>query len=141
MSYDVYLRGEKKDPCVACGRPYHEEDGPDLPGPTYNLTPIFDLALTGEGLPSPNVTEASVVLFGAKTDRPRGLRLLSGKRGRATIEWLEKAVGHLEDPAKREAFVALEPPNKWGTLPDALSVMERLLQAARDFPDHTWEVH
>jgi hypothetical protein len=30
MSYDIYLRGDKE---------------PDLPNPTYNLTPIFDLAL------------------------------------------------------------------------------------------------
>lgn len=48
MSYDIYLRSE---PCDKCGRGGEE---PELPNPTYNLTPIFDLALTGEPLPNPH---------------------------------------------------------------------------------------
>lgn len=134
MSYDVYLRAPT---CPHCG---HKGAEPWCPDPTYNLTPIFDLALTGEPLPNPDVGEAGVVLLGEQTDRPRGLRLLSGKLARDTIVMLEKALGHLQDPAKRDAFVALEPDNGWGDLAGATTVIAKLLEHARAFPDNTWEV-
>lgn len=126
MSYDIYLRGDGETP--------------DLPGPTYNLTPIFDLALTGEELPNPDISEAKVVLFKESTDRPRGLRLLSGRVAGETTTWLEKALGHLKNPAEQELFKKLEPSNGWGTLQCAIDVMEELLQASRSCPKHTWEV-
>jgi hypothetical protein len=129
MSYDIYLRHE--DPT---------KGHPDLPGPTYNLTPIFDLALTGEEFPNPDTSEARVVLLGEKTDRPRGLRLLSGRKAKDTTAWLDKTLSHLRDPEKRTTFKALEPTNGWGTLDTAIIVIEWLLQASRDCPDHTWEV-
>src|SRR5271166_4063749 len=113
MSYDVYLQ---KPACPTCG---HADPGPDLPDPTYNLTPIFDLALTGEEYPNPDVTEARVVLLGAKTERPRGLRVLSGKTGRETVDTLSEACRRLLDPALHDKFRLLEPPNKWGTLESA----------------------
>ena len=77
MSYDIYLR-TKKPPCGECGRAFENSYISWIP--TYNLTPIFDRALTGEELPNPDVSEAQVVLFKEKTDRPRGLRLLSGHK-------------------------------------------------------------
>lgn len=135
MSYDVYLRSE---PCPHCQRKGYE---PDLPDPTYNLTPIFDLALTGEPMPNTDVGEGAVVLLGAKTDRPRGLRILDGRKASDTAKQLSAAMHRLEDPDMRARFVALEPTNKWGTLPDALSVMRRLREAAVEFPDNVWEVH
>jgi hypothetical protein len=135
MSYDVYLRGDSET-CPTCGR--------DAPGPedgwhpTYNLTPIFDRALTGEELPNPDVGEISVVLFRTKTDRPRGLRLLDGRIAGDTAEWLEKALRHLKDPANEATFRALEPENKWGVLENAISVMGELAEAAREWPKHKW---
>jgi hypothetical protein len=140
MSYDIYLRSEPKPDCPTCKRPFNDMGGPDLPNPTYNLTPIFDLALTGEELPNRDISEAKVVLFKEPTDRPRGLRLLSGRKAADTITWIEKALGHLNDPEKQVAFKALEPSNGWGDLPGAIRVMEKLLQAAKDYPDHEWEV-
>jgi hypothetical protein len=135
MSYDIYLRSKK---CDTCG---HEPDGPEyLPNPTYNLTGIFDRALTGEPLPNPEVGEAAVVLFGKATDRPRGLRVLSGRKARDTAPWIAKALAHLKNPAEADAFRALEPENRWGTLKDAQWVMERLLEAAEQYPDHVWEI-
>ncbi len=134
MSYDVYLRA---DPCDKCGK---SGDEPECPGPTYNLTPIFDLALSGEPLPNPDTSEVGVVLFGHATDRPRGLRLLNGRKGRDTIKQLQRALSDLQDPTKRDAFVALEPPNKWGDLPGAVYVIGKLLEAAIAHPDNTWEV-
>ena len=108
--------------------------------PTYNMTPIFDAALTGESLPNPDVSEGSIVLFKTMTERPRGISLLSGRKSAVTIAWLEKALGHLKDPAQREKFEALEPPNKWGDLKGAIWVIERMLENARAYPHNTWEI-
>jgi hypothetical protein len=135
MSYDVYLRGEV---CGSCG---HRAEGPSLPDPTYNLTDIFDLALTGEPLPSPEVREGAVVIFHEKTARPRGLRLLSGRKGSETILMIENALKRMEDPAWYERLLALEPKNKWGSLPGARDVMGKLLRAAKEYPGHVWEIH
>ena len=134
MSYDIYLKAEK---CPTCSR---DGDEPRSLNPTYNLTPIFDAALTDEPLPNPDVGEAGVVLFGEKTDRPRGIRLLNGKKGKDTVAWLEKALGRLRDPAKRAEFVALEPPNGWGTLGGAIEVVGNMLANAREYPDNTWDI-
>ena len=135
MSYDIYLRSPK---CSTCGRSDAE---PELPDPTYNLTPIFDRALTGEEFPSPNVSEMEVVILHRETDRPRGLRLLSGRKASDTKEWIEKAIRHLTNPANEAAFRELEPDNKWGTLRDAVWVMRELLAAVEKYPDNVWEIH
>ena len=136
MSYDVYLRKPK---CPTCG---HEDVVYNLPEPTYNLTPIFDLALTGEPMPNSDVSEGAVVLLGAKTDRPRGLRILSGRTGRDTLKQLDAAVFALCDSSEKEAaFRALEPSNGWGNLDGARDVMKRLRTAAKEHPDYVWEVH
>ena len=137
MSYDIYLHPEKSV-CPTCLRGAVE---PDLPNPTYNLTPIFDLALTNETLPNPKTSEAAVVLFREKTDRPRGLRLLSGRKAKDTIGDLQVALARLKDPENEEKFRALEPDNKWGTLEDAIFVMARLIQEAIMYPGHEWEIH
>ncbi len=136
MSYDIYLDAPE-DRCQACGR---EHGSPDLPGPTYNLTPIFDLALTGEPLPNPNVSEGHVVLLRAATDRPRGLRVLSGRLAEDTVTRLESALAALNDPARDGEFRALEPENGWGTLRDARSVIDRMLDAAREYPKYRWRI-
>jgi hypothetical protein len=134
MSYDIYLTSTR---CPTCGRA-GESCSRDLPEPTYNLTPIFDLALTGEPLPGPSTTEFSVVVLGDKTERPRGLRVLSMRKASDTIPMLEHALDRLKDPAWRDRLIALEPPNKWGTLKDAVSVVERMLEAARENPEMEW---
>jgi hypothetical protein len=136
LSYDIYLRGDPET-CPTCGRAAGE---PDLPNPTYNLTPIFDRALTGENLPNPTVSEAMVVLFRKETDRPRGLRLLSGRKARDTLDWLRKTLAHVSDPANAATFRALEPENKWGTLEGAQSVFGKLIAAAEEYPEHKWEI-
>jgi hypothetical protein len=140
MSYDVYIRS--KHFCPHCGRdsqrPEDSYQG-ELPGPTYNLTPIFDLALTGEPLPSPGVTEASVVLFKVPTDRPRGLRVLSGRRVGDSVPMLEAALRRIEDAP--EVYKKLEPENGWGTLKDAVWVLTRMRDAAKGCnPDATWDI-
>lgn len=136
MSYDIYLRAPQDT------RPTSDDDDyPELPHPTYNLTPIFDRALTGEPLPSPEVPEIAVVLGGKATARPRGLRLINGRKARDTVVALRKAVGHLNDPAQEAAFRALEPSNRWGTLEGARKVMAALLEAAEEYPEHVWEIH
>jgi hypothetical protein len=128
MSYDIELK------CPTCGV------GPELPNPTYNLTPIFHLALTNEPLPNPDVSEGAVVVFGAKTDGPRGLRVLSGRRAADTLDQLRNAINQLCDPNREVEFRALEPPNKWGTLETAITVVEQLVQTADQYPNHMWEI-
>lgn len=135
MSYDIYLR---RPPCPTCG---HLDAGPDLPDPTYNLTEIFDLALTGEPFPNPDVGEGAVVLFRTKTDRPRGLRMLSGRVASDTLVMIENAIRRMDDPAWTARFIALEPENKWGDFPGARRVMQMLFDAAKKHPDHVWEIH
>jgi hypothetical protein len=136
VSYDIYLG---KAACVTCGHVDHADV--NLPNPTYNLTPIFDFALTGEPLPNEDVSEALVVLHHAKTDRPRGLRILNGRTGRDTLKQLNAALFALsDDPEKLETFRKLQPPNGWGTLSDARSVMKTLRDAAENHPDHVWEI-
>lgn len=137
MSYDIYLRGTP-DPCPTCG---HTAEEPELPNPTYNLTAIFDLLLTGEALPNPYVGEGAVVVLGKKTDRPRGLRVLSGLRAADTIEMISKALDRALDPAWRARLIALEPSNGWGTLQGAREVLTELIRAAMEHPNNMWEIH
>lgn len=134
MSYDIDL---KAPPCSTCGR---SDPSPECPGPTYNLTQIFDLALTGETYPNPDVTEGQAVVLRTPTSRPRGLRLLHGRRASTTIADLTRALERMEDPAMESAFLALEPPNKWGTFMDAVAVVQQLRQLAKDHPHHLWGV-
>ena len=136
MSYDIDLEMDPSE-CPTCHRAFH---GPDLPNPTYNLTAIFDLALTGEPLPNPSVSEGSIVIFKAETDRPRGLRVLSGRKAKDTVAQLRQACNDLGDPAKNTTFKALEPSNGWGTLGSALTVMQKLLDAAKEFPEGVWRI-
>lgn len=134
MSYDIYLNGRK---CDLCGS---ANSGPELPNPTYNLTPIFDLALTGEPLPSAEVSEVGVVLFREETSRPRGLRLLAKTTGADSIPMIAAAIQRLNDPEWRPRFLELEPTNRWGDLPGAIRVMEELLRAAEEYPTNEWDV-
>jgi hypothetical protein len=134
MSYDVDL---DRPECPTCK---HSVRGPTLPDPTYNLSPIFDFALTGESFPNASTSEGAVVLLGAPTDRPRGLRVLSGKTGQESLAMLQLACERLNDPKLEATFRALEPLNKWGTLEDAQEVMPKYRDAATKFPDHVWNV-
>lgn len=136
MSYNIYLKPER---CPTCNRA--SEDEPDLPDPTYNLTPIFDLAISGEPLPNPETPEVATVLFGAKTDRPRGLRLLNGRKAKDTVDDLNRALERMSDETLRDKFLSLEPPNKWGDLPGAIWVINKLKTAAEEYPDSKWEIH
>ena len=140
MSYDIYIRS--KYFCSHCGRDSQRSEDTysgDLPDPTYNLTPIFDLALTGEPLPNPTVGEAAVVLLGQKTERPRGLRVLSKRKMSETIPMIESALKRIAD--NPEPFRKLEPENGWGTLKDAIWVLTRLREAALECnPEATWEI-
>ncbi len=135
MSYDIYLKRPK---CESCG---HIDNGPDLPNPTYNLTPIFDLALTNEQYPNPEISEFSTVILGEKTERPRGLRVLNGRTGKETRRQLENAVEQLANTFRAEEFRKIEPENGWGTLREAWLVMIQLHKASEVYPDHVWEIH
>ena len=133
-SYDIYLNGH---PCDKCG---HSPKGPELPNPTYNLSKIFDLALTGDTFPNPSVKEVEVILLDKATDRPRGLRMLCGKKAGDTENLLLNAVKRMETPSLQKKFKKLEPDNGWGSLEGAIKVMKELLKASQEYPDHVWEI-
>ena len=135
MSYRIYLNG------IVCDKCGLTPDGPlYLPDPTYNLTPIFDLALTDEPMPNLDVNELESVVLNKPVDRLRGLRLLSGKKAADTLELFENALQRLRDPARQASFRALEPDNGWGDLRGASTVMELLQKAAIAYPNHIWEI-
>lgn len=136
MSYDIYLT---KPACPTCG--HQDRSHADLPNPTYNLTEIFDKALSDQAFPNPEVSEGAVVLFGKETDRPRGLRILSGRKAADTYSQIHIAIERLEDPSREKEWRDLEPPNKWGTLETAIKVMHQLRTAAHESPDFIWEIH
>lgn len=142
MSYDVYLRTRV---CEYCGHAerWKGADGDGRPeplNPTYNLTPIFDLAITGEPLPSPEISEMAVVLFREKTDRPRGLRLLNDMKAKDSVKTIQNALGRLTDPELKEKFLSLEPSNKWGTVPDAIWVINKMLEYCERWPELYWDI-
>ena len=129
MGYTVHFT------CRCCGR------GPDdLPQPTYNLTAIFDFALTGEALPNPEVSEVAVVLLNKTTDRPRGLRIIDGLTGEQSLEKLRHALASMAEPTHAKAYQDLEPRNQWGSLAGAWSVLDALLKAAEEWPGNVWGI-
>ncbi len=134
MSYDIDLKAPVCDKCGKCG------DEPECPDPTYNLTPIFHFALMGEDQPSPGVSNFEEVVLHKPTERPRGLRVLNGKTGRESQSMLALAMERLLNVNNREKLLAFEPENKWGTLDDAMYVMQRLATLAIDYPDNVWRV-
>lgn len=137
MSYTIDLNAK---PCSECDET-REPEWTECPEPTYNLTPIFDFALTGDReIPSPDVAEVATVLFGAKTDRPRGLRLLDGRQAHDTVADLDAAMTRLSDPANQEHLEGLEPDNGWGDLGIAVTVIRRLRRLAKDYPECIWSV-
>jgi hypothetical protein len=126
MSYDIYLHAPGVT-CPSCGRP---ADEPDCPKPTYNLSPIFAKAFTGE---------ACVALRGTRA-RATGLHLLVGHAAKDTLGALREAAAALDDPCRRILFRNLQPANGWGTVEDARRVIARLIIVAVDYPDHVWSV-
>lgn len=137
MSYDAYLRSFDGK-CSHCGQRPPEPEGFH---PTYNLTPIFHLALTGEEMPNQDVPEVAVVLFGKKTDATRGLRVLNGKSGARTVDTLDLAIKRMEDPTMAERFAKLAPENGWGTVDGARETLEKMWRAALEYPEYIWRVH
>lgn len=134
MSYDIDLDGI---PCPHCGK---YSDAPECPNPTYNLTPIFHFALTGSDQPNPEINIFQEVILHQKTDSPRGLRILSGKKGRESIPMLETALHRLQLPENQGHLLSLEPENKWGTLSDAIYVIDKLKTLAMEYPDNVWRI-
>jgi len=93
----------------------------DLGNMTYNVGPMFSLALTGSaGGP--------------------GIGSLSGKTGAELIPVLEKAVAHISNPNNVDAYAALTPPNKWGSHGGARKKLEEILDGCRSYPKAVFEV-
>lgn len=130
MSYDIDLIKER---CPTCG---HEARVYDLPNPTYNLTPIFHMALTGLPMPNEDISEGAVVLFKAETDSPRGLRVLNGVKATDSMQQINRALIAIEE--NPSLYRKMEPANRWGTLEDAVHVLAKMRQAAKDYPDYVW---
>lgn len=139
MSYTIRLEGPEPVACPTCGH-CPDQDYVSCPEPTYNLTAIFDLALTDGPLPNPEVSEGAAVVLGAPVDRPRGLRLLAGRKAAETLPELEQALARLGDPAREAEFRGLEPSNGWGSLGGAIMAISKLRSLAAEHPNKTWWV-
>lgn len=113
MSYDIYLRGGIGDRA-------------DLPDPTYNLGPIFQLALTGEEPP--------------KTGPCPGLSVLDGRTAKDTVPMLATALARIHCANCELRFLKLEPLNGWGNLAGARHVLRMLFNAAIDYELSVWEI-
>ena len=135
MSYTIHLI--PGPPCSICGRSDDTIAGPD---PTHNLMEIFHLALTGEEMPNPEVSEYENKLLHVFVDSPRGLQFLNCMMASNTIAIIEAAIARMEDEGWQPRFKALEPENSWGDLAGALKVMKILLALAKESPLHVWEI-
>lgn len=62
------------------------------------------------------------------------LRDLSGKLGSELIPQLERAVADMRDPARREVYQAMNPPNGWGSHTTATNYLDEILAACREHP-------
>lgn len=124
MSYDLYMLN-----------PASEQTTNTL-NPTYNLSQIFDRALTGEDFPNPEVAEVGIVLLKTNTDRPRGLRILDGKTGAEAVPLLATALDRID--ANWGEFKKLEPDNGWGSVGSAVYTLRTMLEESVANPTCTW---
>lgn len=114
MSYDVYI---VTPGCSTCGKT--EDESHTGWNPTWNLSPMFPMALAGKPFSDEPDQES-----------PYGLRLLSGKLLSETVAALDLALYRMKiDP---ERYQALDAPNGWGVYADAISVFEGLRKLAAD---------
>jgi hypothetical protein len=126
VSYEIRLRAPT---CPTCG---HNRSYPrELPDPTYNLTPVFDLALTGERLPFEALRA---------NGRIPGLHRLDGRAASDTLAELRAAVKRIDDPEWAQHFRARAPENGWGTVSGAAEVLRQLLEAAEREPELLWDI-
>jgi len=119
MSYDIDLIAPD---CPTCGH----SKGRESTDPTYNLGAIFVLAFEEV---APEAGEG-----------PYGVHWLSGKTGAQTLPALVRALERLEDPMLRQELLKREPSNRWGDLPGAHSVIQRLKRWAAENPTWVWSV-
>jgi hypothetical protein len=103
MGYDCDMRIDTGGKSLACVE--------DIGGMTYNVTPMFRLAIGGDGLYE-----------------------LEGKTGAEIVARLETAVAHIRAPENRAAYEALNPPNRWGSHEGATEYLAKILAACRAHP-------
>jgi len=108
MSLDLWLKSEK---CPHCGR----SDDPDFDwNYTYNVSKMwFEVFPNADGM---------VDIDG-----------LTGKESLKKLETFKAAM--INDPNK---FKKMNPPNGWGSYTTFLSAIEKLIEAAKEHPDHIW---
>jgi hypothetical protein len=128
MSYDVYLER------VACSHCKRGPDSRNVVAPTYNLAPIFTVALLGVGEGFARIASVNDTRDPPEDGetKPCSLHVLNGRSARETIPELEAAYRRVMDPELEPRLRALEPENKWGTLEDAREVFSRMLEVARE---------
>lgn len=104
MSYDVSLQidaGAKELVTIPnTGRNY-----------TYNCSPMFRLALGGDGIND-----------------------LDGKIAGDLIDRLDKAVSDIRNPANRRKYQRLNPENGWGNHDGAAQFLQAILDDCRAYP-------
>jgi hypothetical protein len=104
-------------------------DSPEVGNITYNVDPMFALALSGDGSTAGCWTGADVVFH---LNTPAMKRFL-GRRAGDCIEPLRAACAHMA--SHPSTYAKLNPDNGWGDSDSALLYLVHFLRACEGSPD------
>lgn len=122
MSYDIWLTGK-----LGGEREVHIEEPGNI---TYNLDPMFALALDGD--PQLGVQGGADVVFHRKNP---ALKRFIGKRAAEAVVALLAALEKMEREPDR--FRVLNPENGWGDYEGAVDYIRRFYVACQRYPEAT----
>ena len=108
MSYDAYMRIDTGGEYLAtvC----------EIGNMTSNVSPMWRRAIS------------------AATGQEMGLADLEGKTGAEIAPILNKALGHICDPANATEYRAMNPSNGWGDVNSAVQYLRAILDACNQHP-------
>jgi hypothetical protein len=137
MSYDLYVRPAKREPCVTCHRPFDGVIGHEDINVTYNVSRIVDLCLVAGG------ATKGVDLDGQwnGNDLDFSWKRLHGVTTDVAVPILRKAQVEATREDRQIEFRKLEPPNGWGSLENVIEVFVKLTRWAEKNPGGFIEVH
>lgn len=86
-----------------------------------------------------NITYNVAPMFVRAFKFNNGIHLVNGIKGKDASNLISLAIGEMERDA--DAYVEMEPKNKWGTYRGALSLLQNLLEWCKRHPKAKLEIH